>query len=272
MTTTNFSLLQSLIVEAEVKPFDRPLTAPMRELVGYALSNCSKAVEDFRAGKYLYRGWSQRISNGLYNPGSGTRKSDNTSNWYTLFFDTNPANADFPKRSKSFICTDSKHVAEEFSSDGLSYVFPFDSAEIGVFPTGDLWSVEVPFRTADYPLMMNDLNGGLDAVSKEFGTAWSSFDEFIEDIKTLSPDDLDFVNSTSLKHIGIGNLPQNEQVKTYVEFFEKAYDLREIGADVISQVSEASNFGGSDEHELWFSRRCVVIKAEDIEQFRSLLR
>ena len=72
-----------------------------------------------------------------------TRKSANTRNWYTLLFDhVLPAWQNYPKRSKSFICTTNMSTAQNYAAlggnDGFQ-VHPVGNPIIGVCPRGDIW-------------------------------------------------------------------------------------------------------------------------------------
>lgn len=65
------------------------------------------------------------------------RQAANTYNWYLQWIDASPAWADYPKRSKSFICT--RDVAYTEGYGELNLVIPFDTAHIGACPKYDMW-------------------------------------------------------------------------------------------------------------------------------------
>lgn len=99
-------------------------------------TKCSQFLKSNSSPK-IYRGIDKDVMFGLVNPSSSTRTSANTSNHYTLLIDNSPRWKDYPKRSKSIICSSDFYRAEEF---GIPYiVIPFDGAKIGVCPEFDFW-------------------------------------------------------------------------------------------------------------------------------------
>lgn len=75
-----------------------------------------------------------------------TRKSQNTSNFYTVILDNNPLNKDFPKRSKSFVGTTSIDYAHGYSNSGSDSIFvmiPTDQAKIGIVNHADIWHTRI---------------------------------------------------------------------------------------------------------------------------------
>lgn len=70
-----------------------------------------------------------------------TRRSQNTSNYYTSIFDNIPSMQGFPKRSKSLICTNSEDTASLYGKGRA--LIPTDSAKIGVVGQPDIWDLNV---------------------------------------------------------------------------------------------------------------------------------
>ena len=69
---------------------------------------------------------------------SDKRKSKNTYNFYTVVIDEDPRWKDFPKRSKSMICTTDRGMANMFGT--VYYVIPLElDKNIGVCPDEDIW-------------------------------------------------------------------------------------------------------------------------------------
>lgn len=69
------------------------------------------------------------------------RKTKDSKNYYTLWIDNSPAWEIFPKRSKSFICSNNLNTADSFRKGGTKpvLVIPYDNAKVGVCPNSDLW-------------------------------------------------------------------------------------------------------------------------------------
>ena len=88
----------------------------------------------------LYRGVmdSKHIPYSIIDPTKGRlRRSANTSNEYTLLMDNLPEWKDYPKRSRSLICTTDKWYADGFGD--LKIVLPVNGAKLGVCTSEDLW-------------------------------------------------------------------------------------------------------------------------------------
>ncbi len=63
-------------------------------------------------------------------------------NFFNFFMDNNPYFSEYPKRSKSLICSTSKETAKGFSDNSNVYeVIPFDNSVIGICPGSDIQSV-----------------------------------------------------------------------------------------------------------------------------------
>lgn len=58
--------------------------------------------------------------------------------------DNSPYFKDYPKRSRSLICTTSKEVAGSYAKDrGIYVIFPLNGARIGLCPDGDIWQTPI---------------------------------------------------------------------------------------------------------------------------------
>ena len=99
--------------------------------------NCKQSAKRINATP-LYRGVDKDLQLQFGDTSVGSpRKSANTKNYYTLWVDNSPMWKDFPKRSRSFICTTDKEYASSFGE--IYLVIPFDNAQIGICPSGDFW-------------------------------------------------------------------------------------------------------------------------------------
>ena len=122
-------------------------------------TKCKKAYDTMLVSP-IFRGVENNTNSMFVDPKKGKpRKSANTKNYYTYIIDNSPAWKNYPKRSKSIICTTDAGYAMGF---GTTYrVFPYDGAKIGVCPTGDLWS-------SFWGILKDDLDSVNDALSKIF--------------------------------------------------------------------------------------------------------
>ena len=99
--------------------------------------NCKNSIYKINSTP-LYRGVDKQLQLQIGDTNIGApRKSANTKNYYTLWVDNSPMWKDFPKRSRSFICTTDKEYASSFGE--IYLVIPFDNAQIGICPSGDFW-------------------------------------------------------------------------------------------------------------------------------------
>lgn len=72
------------------------------------------------------------------------RRSQNTSNYYTVIFDNHPEMKDFPKRSRSFIANTSKDRALDYTVlDNPFVIIPFDGAKVGFTHRYDIWDIHI---------------------------------------------------------------------------------------------------------------------------------
>ena len=127
-------------------PNEKDQEQMLSEVANILATKCSSAVEKVRQEKRIYRGMKSTGIAYVGNPGiAEPRKSANTLNYYTLICDNSPQWAAYPKRSESFICSNSKWTA---SSYGEVYVaFPIDGTIIGQCPDSDMWfSFKLPDR------------------------------------------------------------------------------------------------------------------------------
>jgi hypothetical protein len=114
----------------------------------------------FQTGSTIWRGQSSIIPNNglsktsfIVDTSATERKSENTSNYYTMILDNNPYCKDFPKRGRSFIGTTSYTTAAAYShrGNGLYAMIPFDGTKIGVVNEKDIWDIDIKLfsRTPD---------------------------------------------------------------------------------------------------------------------------
>lgn len=74
---------------------------------------------------------------------SGTRRSENTWNHYTLLLDNSPYYKGWPRRSKSIICTTDPKEASGYGT--VMALIPLDGAKIGIVPESDMWHAQFDF-------------------------------------------------------------------------------------------------------------------------------
>lgn len=124
----------------------------IKKAINQLNTHCKNALWMLHENKPLYRGSrNENLVNLLNNngfvyvdPSKAQRQSANTSNYYTLIFDNIPSMAKFPKRSKSFICSTSKYIADGYSDYGpAAILIPFDNTLIGAVNRQDMWDTVI---------------------------------------------------------------------------------------------------------------------------------
>jgi hypothetical protein len=105
------------------------------------LENCSEALMAFRSGHKVFKGINgpmPEVAIFKTDPKLKKRDSRNTQNYYTLLFDNLPSWQEYPKRSRSLICSTSYSWAKGYGSQTY-LILPFDGAKFGVCPEKDIW-------------------------------------------------------------------------------------------------------------------------------------
>lgn len=131
-------------------------TVEAKKAIAVLNTRCKNALWMLEKDTPIWRGESHKSALGkvssfaIIDPSKTVRYSENTSNWYTEIFDSSPYMKDFPKRSKSLICSFDENIASGYtaSSRKPNAVIPFDGVKIGVCPGADVWDTMVKFHGA----------------------------------------------------------------------------------------------------------------------------
>ena len=95
-------------------------------------------LDNIANDRYIYRGVRQDDLYYIVEPRQFSRKSKNTVNFYTLLVDNMPSWINYPKRSKSIICTTDHYKPRSYGTTFV--VIPLESmASFGVCPENDFW-------------------------------------------------------------------------------------------------------------------------------------
>lgn len=127
----------------------------------------AKRIINKHCTKALYKGRNDRIFRGIMDgwdsfwvqPSQQERKSRNTENHYTLMLDHFPEWQQYPKRSRSIVCTTEFSTARLYGRPYI--VFPVDGSKIGVASYEDIWGSFKKFAP------MNLFTGRLIALVKD---------------------------------------------------------------------------------------------------------
>jgi len=202
----------------------------------------------------IYRGIRDNSPNIKYiNPmyNSTNRISANSQNYYTLWIDNNEKWKDFPKRSKSLICSSSISVAEDFGKAHV--VIPLINCRIGVCPKDDLWfSFE---KTSN--VTIDTINNVIFEIAKEQNIVEltsnrgriDNYHDLIVGLNKINVDDLVIGNSyyyslnTYFKEFGV------------VGFFDKVLDPHSNNF----KITDWKNFDVVGKKEIWFSAPSLLL-------------
>lgn len=177
---------------------------------------------------------------------ASTRRSANTTNYYTVIMDHFLPPLGYPKRSQSIILTNRVNIAIGF---GRAYaIYPYDGVSIGVCFEHDLW--ESPsFRIGSYGnhYRIHSWN----TVWKDMALDPSSYYAFVDDIQEKMVDDSSFIEDKLIKIFGT---PDNVEPA-----LEKAYSVKTLKLE-LATTKTIENYNDR-ERELWIGGKCIAISA-----------
>lgn len=251
-------------LEAKVRPYESE-HLELDELIAALRKHCMASIRNAAANNVIYRGARNTVPSGIYNPGSGERQSQNTSNYYTKLLDTNPLNTKFPKRSKSFIGSTDADRARNYTRGvgSLVRVFPFNDVDIGFVNSEDLWDTEMTLLDQHHNIP--DVNEFWDTFMNDVGKSGQipTFEEAMSLIKNAPPE----VVIGALKkefmllndHEAAFKEGRNVAylVKQLLEELPGAYSYENLGC-TIESPGEFDAAGS----EVWFSGKCVIVHNE----------
>jgi hypothetical protein len=237
--------------------------------VKWCETNASKYLPQIKKSP-IFRGMPMSIKMGVFDTNSLNRESANTVNYYTIWMDNNPAWKDYPKRSKSYICSTNNDMAGGFGNVHL--IIPADGSEIGIIAGDDLWYGfdyidRMTGRSMDG--FMSDVQDLIMAANKrehlsEYNMAHKNYAALCSCLKRVTFELIDDLNTETGKR---------EEWKKYLQAFKThgfrtLYDLFENGMDPTKNgfshvVSGSASFGGHD-NEIWVQGKCAFLRFEGL--------
>jgi len=234
------------------------------KLLGTTHSVAAKSSS--KALKRIYRGL-QNVDYifGFVRPSEHTRLSKNTINAYTLLIDNLSQWKEYPKRSKSIICSTDYGRAKDYSHEGGPYIiFPKNGAKIGVCSTWDIWD-SFNIKVGDMSGFNNQLRNLLlvafdtnDIYMEEFKN-WKSFlqnldylDKHKTEIYQNDPVAMDgIIRDLELdKYFKNKNMKLIDHLGDLLDPNKNGFDLKKVGDDLPA---------GS---EVWTDADCILIQYE----------
>jgi hypothetical protein len=185
------------------------------------------------------------------------RQSQNTSNYYTVILDNMPGREDFPKRSRSFICSTNQERSLSYASYDparLLRVIPFDGVKIGAVNRGDMWDTEIKLYDDTQDIeTWNDVFAHARLEEK-----WSSFVEFDAQLKRNDE------KAVAAFDRAFGDYPHNDFLKRLIA----AYSPKETG----HTAHTTKNLKDAKRGEVWVGGKCVLISNSMWAKLRKALK
>jgi len=230
-----------------------------------------------RDNGYIYRGvpavkFDYAVGNGK---AATKRKSRNTDNYSTLFFDNHSSWSAFPKRSESFICSTTYDRAAGYGVTGGVYnVLPANGTKIGVCPDIDIFGSFSDSIPNSYVAEVNQFirivifcfNKDYDANLDDQDDNWNKLKKTFDIIKSeLQSDSGALTSKVKLKsfiesmreidgytyEMVTEHIPFNGDM---IEFLSKIYDPKKNGFSIKKAGQKLPK-----NKEVWMSGRCLFI-------------
>lgn len=215
-------------------------------------ANCKDALKNIE--RPCWRGSKGASGDAVIMHGEkGTRKSKNTTNYYTLIMDHFLPEHGYPLRSKSIIFGNYPQL-EYVKAFGNPYaVFPFDGVKIGVCESYDLWNTQVSIGNSP----KEDITFW-NHVFAESGVDASSYQDMknslISVMNSPTPERksyvFDKIKSTFEK-------PQNIEM-----MLKQAYSPEKLGLSLVT----SKDIPTGQRRELWVSGKCVALSYKTWEK------
>jgi hypothetical protein len=253
---------KKFITESLENPYT-PIKISAGQFIAWCERNSPKYLE--RMGQNpIFRGF-DAPKLGYINTNGMNRTSKNTINYYTIWMDNDKDWVDYPKRSKSLICSTSTKTAKVFGD--VQIIVPADINKIGICSTSDLWE--------SFPAIADRLDMLVSFMNMIVGDAHRFMEKF-QDKKTLFAaqknydvlvDCLKSVTFEGIKEIANTKDYRNRFADRYVKAFEKhGYKtLYDLWRDAMQpeknnfSVLTADEFIAPRNKEVWIQGECATV-------------
>lgn len=205
-------------------------------------------------------------------PSEFNRKSANTRNYATLMIDNFPNWKEYPKRSKSLICTTDTFTARAYGQQAYR-VLPHNGGKIGICPNRDIWmSFKTLYRHGFY---LNNFNEQLNEIVDTFTGHQLGGDNFNQLCNQLNH--LDAFLKTPQGKIAFEELDEytfplisllkNRNGKSLLEFFQELLDPNTNNFE----LKTTSTFQENENSEVWTDAPCLLIAVDKFDEILSEL-
>lgn len=216
--------------------------------------------------KRIWRGFGNERQPRIYHlniSDARERTSANTDNYYTWWIDgISKKWNEYPKRSKSFICTNNLDTAADYGAPYL--MIPQIKTTIGICPKYDFWDSFGRFEP-------NHINSELNRLFEESFqmVMWSKIKSLQDFVHTLQLLNGSLRDPTFRKKITIQNdFVELLALKGYDIFktLDAIFDPNRVGFSVQEWPNININYG----KEIWFSAPCYAIHYGMVEQLEAM--
>lgn len=254
------------------------------------ISDYNEAYEAFTLNHCIFRGQNIRFMSAKMRP--GLRISQNTYNMYTrLMSDVFSTWKDYPKRNRSFICTNNLKQAKGYSKEGyLYYIFPKNGAKIGICSEYDIWASfpalkefkiknittlnKIIYTYIKYALNLNDLN----KVDDIF--IYGSPEDILKTLnlvdKFVIEDDGSFYELVEESSVELGSiiykeLKNGKKLASMLENWLNPKNNRFKLTTINSYDLPKTVYWGEYSHELWIDSECLAVEYRKMNSIVSLI-
>ena len=195
-----------------------------------------------------------------------TRKSQNTSNWYTEIFDNHFEMADYPKRSKSLICSTDLDYAYGFGNQ-VYVVLPVKNSKIGEVRELDIWDLD-PIELFGHSGTLDEINDFLGKIIRlGLNTRECSFQllrKFDSEIKDESSEVFNRIQHSEYSDLLDRDDFLNDFLRTILEVYSP---------DMLGVVSSTpATFRHAGDQEVWFDTGAIIIPLYEWRKMRGFLK
>lgn len=160
-SANNMTTLKQFLVEYATKSRSKKVDLTAKQIINWIEKNSPRYIVRAKSSP-IFRGKRSGDLVSMSSPQDFTRTSANTTNVYTELIDSFPSWSDYPKRSKSLICStaDEGYITQY---GDIHLVIPVDNAKVGICPASDFWG---SFKTLQgYGIDdMNEFNGAVEDI------------------------------------------------------------------------------------------------------------
>lgn len=232
----------------EIEDSREVLLSKYRDKINFALDKFLLYNTAIYRGSFTYGGSNIIYTNPTTRP-TLRRSAMNIGNYYTIWIDNNPKWQDYPKRSKSLICSTSLKTAKSYGDPIV--VVPLINTKIGICPTVDIWkSFKLIYSLGDF----SDWLKNIVFANITHDHANITYDQLVTILKNIDIREL---------HLSYCFTPEFKKsmldVISGLDMFEKIFDPIKNGFTV-TDWNDLTYI--SDQHEVWLSAPCLLIDPE----------